>query len=223
MGSLSWRKIAGYAGIAQVVLFLALGMTIFDSPQITDSAADVREYFTDNADTINLFNWVAPLTMGVLFIIFASGLRNVLRSADSASEGMWTRVMFAGAVSQLAIGLVGLMFWGVLAQEDILAELSDGTVLAINAMDQILFFAMLNWAAAIFLVGASIVILQSGVMAKWIGWLGVVLAAAGVIGSLWTFSGDSGGFFAIPGTIAFLGVLVWTVAVSVTMIRSAAE
>ena len=223
MESVSSRKIAGYAGIAQVVVFLGLGLTIFDSPVITDSADEVRQYFTDSADTINLFNYGAPLASVVFFIIFASGLRSVLGPADSASGGMWARVMFAGAMIQAAVGLVGLTFWGVLAQEDILAELTDGTVLALNALDQILFFAMMNWAAAIFLIGASVVILRSGVMATWIGWLGVVLALAGVIASLWTFSGDSGGFFEIPGTISFLGTLVWTVAVSVELIRSSAD
>lgn len=223
MESVSSRKIAGYAGIAQVVVFFGLGLTIFDSPDITDSADEVREYFTDSADTINLFNYGAPLAFVVFFIIFASGLRSVLGPADSASGEMWARVMFAGAVIQAAVGSVGLIFWGVLAQEDILVDLTDGTVLALNALDQILFFAMMNWAGALFVVGASIVILRSSVMATWIGWLGVVLAVAGVVAPLWTFSGDSGGFFEVPSTISFFGTLVWTVAVSVELIRSRAD
>ena len=115
--SVSSRKIAGYAGIGQVVVFFGLGLTIFDSPDVTDSADEVREYFTDSADTINVFNYGAPLAFVVFFIVFASGLRSVLGPADSASGEMWARVMFAGAVIQAAVGSVGLIFWGVLAQQ----------------------------------------------------------------------------------------------------------
>lgn len=223
MGSVSWRKVAGYAGIAYVVIFFALGLTIFDGPVITDSAADMRQWFGDNTTTIALFTWAAPLAFGILFMVFASGLRSALGPADADNDGMWARISFAGAVIQAAVGFVGLSFWAVLAQEDILAVISDDTMVALNALDQIIFFAIMNWASAIFLVGASVVIIQSGVMPKWIGWLGAFLALTGVVAALWPFTGDSGGFFDIPGTISFLGFLVWAVAVSVTMIRSTSE
>lgn len=98
--------------------------------------------------------------------------------------------------------------------------MSDDTLIALNGLDQIIFFSIMNWAGAIFLVGASVVIIQSGVQSRWIGWLRLFVALAGVVGSLWLFSGDSGGFFAIPSTISFLGSLVWAIAASVGMIRS---
>jgi hypothetical protein len=61
---------------------------------------------------------------------------------------------------------------------------SDDTLIALNGLDQIIFVSIMNWAGAIFLVGASVVIIQSGVLSKWIGWLGLLVALAGVVGSL---------------------------------------
>ena len=73
---------------------------------------------------------------------------------------MWSRLSFAGAVVQAATGLVALSFWAVLAQEDILAAVSDETPRTLGAFDTMIFFALMSWPAAIFLLGASVVILQ---------------------------------------------------------------
>ena len=84
-----------------------------------------------------------------------------------------------------------------------------------------LFFAIMTWPAAIFLLGASVVIVQSGVLPKWLGWVGGVFAVAGVIGALWTFSGDSGGILGGGfGFVGFLGAQLWILVVAITMIRS---
>lgn len=134
---------------------------------------------------------------------------------------MWSRFSFAGAVTQTAVGMLGLSFWAVLGQEDILAVVSDETLRALNAFDTIIFFSIMNWPQAIFLLGASVVIIQSGVMPKWIGWLGGVLAVLGPISSLWIFSGDNEGFLGgVVGTVSFLGFQVWMLATAITMIRS---
>jgi len=224
MSALSWKRTTGLAGIVHVVLFFALGLMILDGPSITDSAADTREWFEDNTTEVALFTWAMPFVAGVLFLVFASGLRSVLGPADEKNRGVWARVSFAGAVLQAAVGFVGLSFWGVLAQEDVLAAVSDDTMQTLNAFDTVLFFAIMNWAVALFVLGASVVIIQSGVMAKWIGWFGAVLALLSPIASLWLFSGDDGNFFGeVVGTVAFLGNLVWTLAVAITMVRSGAE
>ena len=221
MKSLSWRQTAGWAGVVNVVLFVGLGIMIIDGPAITDSAADAREWFGDNETEVALFTWAMPLAFGLLFLLFASGLRSFLAPADARNEGMWSRLSFAGAVAQAATGFVALAFWGVLAQEDILAVVSDETLQTLNAFDTMIFFAIMAWPTAIFLLGASVVIAQSGVMPKWLGWSGGAVALLGVISALWTFSGDSDGFLGGGvGTVSFLGTQLWILAVAITMIRS---
>lgn len=215
-----WRKLAGAAGILQVVLFVGLGLMIMDGPSINDSAADTRAWFGDNETEAALFTWLMPGVFGLLFLTFASGLRSVLAPADAATGGMFSRLSFAGAVVQAAVGFIGLAFWGVLAQADILATVSDETMLTLNAFDSVIFFSIMAWPTAIFLLGASAVIIQSGVLPRWIGWLGVAIAVIGVIGSAWILSGDSEGFLGAGlGTIAFFGMHVFTLAAAIAMFR----
>ena len=119
-----------------------------------------------------------------------------------------------------AVGFVALAFWGVLAQPDILATVSDETMVTLNAFDTVIFFSIMAWPTAIFLLGAAVVIIRTGVLPTWIGWLGVAMAIIGVLGAAWILSGDSEGFLGAGlGTIAFLGGHVFTLATSAAMIR----
>lgn len=214
------KKLAGAAGILQVVLFIGLGVMILDGPSINDSAADARAWFGDNETEAALFTWLMPGVFGLLGLTFASGLRSLLAPADAATGGMFARLSFAGAAVGAAVGFVGLAFWGVLAQSDILATVSDETMVTLNAFDSVIFFSIMAWPSAIFLLGASVVIIRSGVLPKWIGWLGVAVAVIGVIGAAWILSGDSQGFLGGGlGTISFLGMQVFTLAAAITMLR----
>ena len=71
-----------------------------------------------------------------------------------------------------------------------------------------------------FLLGASVVILQSGVMAKWLGWLGLLIVLLFAVGTLWPFTGDEESFLAILTYIGFMGFLIWTLGAAISMIRS---
>jgi len=221
----SWRRISGIAGVAYVVLFVALTITIVsaDPPGSSASAAEFRQWFEDNELTVGLQTWAGPLVFGVFFLLFASGLRSVLGSADIRNEGVWARLSFAGALLTVSTALGGLAFWAVLAQDEVLAVASDGTVKTLAAFDTIIFFAIINWAQALFVLGASVVIIQTGVMAKWIAWLGGVVVLLLVVSALWPFTGDDEGFLGALGFPAVIGFGVWVLGVAVSMIRSSSE
>ncbi|MDH3397913.1 MAG: hypothetical protein OEM81_08805, partial [Acidimicrobiia bacterium] len=67
----------------------------------------------------------------------------------------------------------------------------------------------------------SIVILRSGVLWKWLGWLGLVAALAMVIGTFWVIDGDEEGFLGILVWIGITATLLWSLLSGVAMIRSA--
>lgn len=221
MNSVSWKQVTGWSGVAFVVTFLVLLVFTGGSGLVlSDSAADVREFFEDEEAAVALSTWGLALAFALFFLLFASGLRSLLGPADAANEGVWSRLSFAGAVATAAIGGAGSAFWAVLGQEDVLAAASDETVKTLAAFDTVVFTAILPWGMAVFLLGASVVILQSEVMAKWLGWLGLLVTLLFVIGTLWPFTGDEESFLGLLVFIGFIGFLIWTLGAAISMIRS---
>ncbi len=221
MGSNPWsgRRIAGSAGIGFVVLVIALTVVGSGGPVFDDSAADVREYFVDSDTQVHLVNWLAALAFVFFLLPFAAGLRNLLAPADTAHEQMWARLSYTGAVLTAAIVVVGSAFWEVLSQ-GVAEEVSDATLVALARFDTVIFTAVMPWALALFLAASSVVILRSGVLAKWIGWLGAAGALLLVIGALWIFGEDDESFLAILFFIGLLIGVLWVLVVGITMIRS---
>ena len=71
----TWNRIAGFAGIAGVILFVALAVGISASaPVFTDGADEIRSWFADNAGPIAFWVWIAPPVGGILNLVFLSGL-----------------------------------------------------------------------------------------------------------------------------------------------------
>lgn len=221
--SRTWTRIAGYSGIAFVVLFIALGASIAAAaPTFTDGADELRTWFADNQGPIAFFSWFAPFVAGLLQLIFAVGLLRRLSVGDT-SGGVVPRISFAGIVAQTGAALVGLSLWALLTLDPILAEASDGLLLAISAMDSIVFFALMPWAMAIFFVFASVLILQTRIMPAWLAGLGVVAGVVPVIGGTWLLSGDPGSAIRDIGFVGELAGMVWVLFASVFLIRSTAD
>ena len=215
----SWKKVAGWAGIAYVVIFLGLFVGTEPPLSLTESAGEFRQWFVDNETSVAVVTFGLSLALA-LVVVFASGLRSLLGPADADNEGVWSRVSFVGAVLMVAMGGVGLSFWAVLGLEDTLAAASDETVKTLAHFDTVIFSAIVPWGMALFVLGASVVILQSGVMSKWLGWLGLFVALVAVIGTLWPFTGDSEGFFGIIAFIGFPpGFMVWSLWAAISLIR----
>ena len=217
--TVSWKKVTGWAGIAYVVIFVALFVGTAQPASLSDSAAEFQQWFVDNETSVAVVTFGLSLAFA-LVVVFASGLRSLLGPADAGSEGVWSRVSFAGAIMMVAMGGVGLSFWAVLGLEDTLAAASDETVKTLAHFDTVIFSAIVPWGMALFVLGASVVILQSGVMSKWLGWLGVFVASVAVIGTLWPFTGDPEGFFGIILLIGFPpGFMIWSLWAAISMIR----
>ena len=159
---ISWTTLTGWSGVVFVVVFLASIMFVADGPTLNDSAADLRRWFEDNEAQVAWTTWSGGLSLAVFFLVFASGLRSLLGLADASDEGVWARLSFAGAVLIVAIGGVKAAFWAVLGLEDLRSAASDETIKTLAAFDPVIVAAILPWAVAVFLLGASLVILRSG-------------------------------------------------------------
>lgn len=216
----SWTRIAGIAGIVYAVVFLVMGAGLAASaPGFTDGAEELRTWFGDNQAQIALFTWLAPITSGVLFLIFAAGLRNRLATVDR-SGGVLPLVSYGAAVARFGFSIVGLAFWGVMTLDPVLEGASDGVLVTLSALDSVVFFVVAPWAEALFVAAASAVMLQTRTMPVWLGALGLLAASLMVIGGLWIFDGDPTSGIGVLGLPAGFVGLIWVVITSVFMVRS---
>lgn len=220
-----WLRLAGVAGIVHVVVFVGLGAAIASqAPLLDDSPDEIREWFADNGTAVSLFTWLGP-AVGILLVIFAYGLRHLLASTDvdRAAGGLWSRLSWTGVVVQFAAALVGLGIWGVLAQESVIEEISDGTLLAFSAFDSIVFFVCMAWASTLLFGAAAVVIFRSTVLPTWTGAVAALAALATPVGGLWiVVDGDPAGPVAGVSLVGGLAAMVFVLATSVTMLRQRA-
>lgn len=148
-----------------------------------------------------------------LFLAFLGALSSVLYGAEGDKPTLSRVALTAGAVGITLVTITNAVNAALAAT---IAEKSgDGAVWAVFQIGQAIFtFAAMF--LGIFLLAASEVIRETGVLPRWVSLLGLVAGAAYVVGS---FSvADQRGPLAIPALVGFVLFIVWTAAVSVLVV-----
>jgi hypothetical protein len=196
------------AGILAAVTFIVGLAATADSPDSSDSNAKIIAWYADHGHRIGVIIGAFILAFCGLFLLwFASGLRQRLRLAEGP-EGRLANVALGGGVL-----LVALLWVGAAALAAIPAQQSFGGGPALSDADlgrflpsvgfgSILLFGMFG---AIALIDAtSIVIMRTGVLPRWLGWLGFVCGVVLLFG------------------VVFLPVIalpIWLIAASIVLYR----
>jgi hypothetical protein len=214
MNSRAWLRLAPVAGLVWVALVIVSVILGGDQPGNDDSIEKFVSYFSDsgNRDQLAVATLLAAIG-GPAFLWFLTGLRDLLRS----EEGLWGN----GAPLGFGAGLAFvILLWAAAATGFAYPSAADffdnfqvdtqsvHTAMALSALS-FWFVAFASVAAAVMIGAASIVMLGTGVLPSWLGWVGLVLAALSFLGALF-----------IPG----LAALVWVLIVSVMlMVRAPAQ
>jgi hypothetical protein len=180
---LRWAPIAGLLWVALVIVSVIL---TGDSPGTDDPVSEFVSYFGDdgNQTKIQVAALVAALG-GLVFFWFLAGLRDVLRS----EEGLWgsgASLSYAGGIAFVAL------LWAATAAGTAYASAADHfdafTVDPQTVQTAMSLSAMSFWlvglgsvAAGVMIAAASAVVLGTGVLPRWFGWTGVVLAVLSVL------------------------------------------
>jgi hypothetical protein len=196
------------AGILAAVTFIVGLAATADSPDSSDSNAKIVAWYADHGHRTGVIIGAFILAFCGLFLLwFASGLRQRLRLAEGP-EGRLANVALGGGVL-----LVALLWVGAAALAAIPAQQSFGGGPALSDADlgrflpsvgfgSILLFGMFG---AIALIDAtSIVIMRTGVLPRWLGWLGFVCGVVLLFG------------------VVFLPVIalpIWLIAASIVLYR----
>ena len=216
MDDAKWERAAGAGGIVFVVLVLVSAFLPGAPPSTSDPARDIAKYFTDHGDAIRQASFLGIIATLPIVWWTAAMYRMLERATGNARLGVMAAVGVAiatvgGGVSSIVFAVVAMV--GV-----------DGS----GGLAGTKFFYLLGTnLTALVAIGTALVvgsvsagILRTGMMPKWIAWLGALVALLSVVGSLIGVSGNDAVMVVLFAS--FLTFALWLVIVSIIMLRKPA-
>ena len=211
----AWLLLA--AGLVFVVAWLAGLVLSSPAPGADDSVATIAAYYRAHGGTVMLATYLVDGVTAVALLVFAAALRSIFRRAESWGTPL-SAVLFAGGVAAATLSLVQGTFNQVLAGS-IGAIRDPGLIRALVQLDAgVDTFKMLP--LALLVAAASVLVLQAHGHPRWLGWGGLALAPALVLGG-WSFPVSSPALTVVL-VVALVGLLCWVASISVVMFRHAA-
>jgi hypothetical protein len=201
-----WTPIAGIAAAVTFVVGVAMAA---NSPDSDSSDLKVLAWYAKHSHRVGVIVGVFVLMFFCLFLLwFAAGLRNRLRAAEGP-DGRLANVSFGGALL-----CVALVWTGAFALAAVPAGISLGSEPAIRTADVARFLPQMGFGSI--LVGgmfgaigmidaASIVALRTGVLPRWLAYLGFVCGVALLFGSVF---------------LPIIALPIWLIAAGVVLLRA---
>ena len=200
MARIGWERLAALAGLAFVVLYVAafaLGI------EVGDSDREILDYYGDSgnrAKEVVAFFLIAGAALSLA--VFATALRSIITRFEHESA-MLSAVAWAGGIACAALILAG----NAVSRATAFAAMDEDFQLNPDTRDLFetagFLLIMSGALAAILLVVAvSLAARRHGVLPRWLGWAGFVVAAL------------------LPLAIGFVGFLVfvlWVIAASAAL------
>ncbi len=210
------RRMGGIFGVAFTILFIIGGPVLQgDFPTVNDSVEDIRGYWVDDGDRYLVGDFLFSIAVLLFFVPFVAAVRGVLGPADR-SGGMWARTFVLGALVAVILGGAGAAASAGLAISA--AEGLDDSTMLFATRAGAYSFSGLGLGFALMLIGAAVVIAQSGVLWRWLALLAVLAAVASVVGGLWVQDGNQEGALFVIGFVGLIATNVWVLLVSIQLL-----
>ena len=213
-----WWKLGGVAGLLWIVLFIVGAFVLQgDTPTRDDDIAEIREYFTDDAEQYLVGDYLIGLGFMLGFLPYLIVLRRVL-GGGLTLPGLLSRVaLFAGVIA-IIIGAVASLFWGTLAVGAAESSEVDDSAIRLFMEADVYAFNTLVFPLSLFLLAAGLSLWMTGVLNRWLGWIGIIGGIGGFIGAAWPIDGDEEGLISGIGLLSFLGMLLFIITTSVALL-----
>lgn len=210
-----WRRLLAATGLIYGLLNLITLIALPPPPAAGAPAQEIAAYYATHRIAFLITNYGAMLAV-VFLLLFIGYLRNVAERADSEARPLST-LAFSAAVVLAASTLV----FGGIGQTLPLRSVDVADLGIVRALSDIINFGFTtNFISATLMIGAaSLLILRTGVIARWVGVLGLVIAVVQLLGSLSLVI--TSGFLAAGGPftiLGFVGLMLWMPVASIVMI-----
>jgi hypothetical protein len=205
-------RLGGVCGLLFVLLMVPAYVVGFpDAPTSTSGAREVLGYFGTSAGTFVLLNGTVQLLSTFFFLWFLGVLYGVLRRAEGV-DGVLSTVVLAGGLLFITLSCVGytVEIMHPAALERFVNFLPDSQrtfeALALSAW----LYHFCQVGDAVMISAASLVVLGSGILPRWLALVGFLAALLALLHFLFPLVG------AVSG-------LVWVTLVSALMLGGLSE
>lgn len=204
------RQVARWAplgGIIFVVLMFVGTFFVADVPDPDAPQQQLATYLDDGGNhTRNLIGAYIWVLGALAFLWFATQLRSVLRRAEGGT-GNLSNLVFGAGVIYSALMMASAVAFAAVAYA---VGLRDATVSdpdLVRVLPQLAWMLLLlgaGFAGLVLVLTASIVSFQTGVLPRWLAWLGIVVAIVLLFDVLY---------------VNIVPFLIWVLAASIVLLR----
>jgi hypothetical protein len=175
-----WERWAPLAGIIFVVLmFTGTFFVAYPIPEADAPAQEIADYLADSGthtrNIIGAYIWV----LGALsFLLFVTRLRSVLRAAQG---GILPNVVFGAGVIYSALMMASGVTFAAVAYAVALRDAPVSNPDLVRVLPEMAWMFLLlggGFAGILLVLVTCIVSFQTGVLPRWLAWLGIVVAIA---------------------------------------------
>lgn len=208
-----FERIAQQLGAACGILYMVLALfavNVLNGGLLPDANAPLAEIAAHLAQhRPTPMQWAGiyiELIALLLFVVFVCNLWGVLRRAEG-DPGWLSAIVLSAGVLTVAVKIAS--FSGPIA---VVYRVGVDPQLARTLIDMNDASFVITWATDALLVAATaIVVLRTGVMRRWLGWLGIVTSVALLVD------------VALNNSFSQLLFLIWIVSTSIVLVRRAQQ
>ena len=214
--------IGAWAGLAFTLAFIVyLVIGVASGPRFTEPASELRPFIQDNAGALRFVFFL--IGFGLIFFLLPFVATVTDLTERTRADLRWlSRVTLAAATVSVVVFLISVAVAGAIVLAGV-ETVSDATLEAIWRADALLIVSLFHLGTGAWIGAASLAILLSGALPRWLGWLGFASLLAQVIAATWLIGGevtDLHDAFAGIGQIS--AFVIWIPGVAIAMLRRSA-